>query len=501
MSIKIMKLSLLPVFLLVLLTGCVNKNAEVTEKTNITGPLRLHPENGHYFQYKGKTLALVTSGEHYGAVINLDFDYKKYLESLSREGMNYTRIFTGTYFEPPGGAFGILNNTLGPQKGRAITPWATFTDASGKISYDLASWNDTYFERLKDFIRLADEKDIIVEVTLFSSIYNEDFWKICPQNPANNINIDHELGFREAHTLNNGKLFAFQSDFVRKIVRELNEFNNIFFEIQNEPWADRQVPAYNIVNKEDLTPNNWANKADFADEASLAWQDSIAAIIRDEENNLRKKHLIAQNYTNYRAPIPEVSEHISIINFHYAWPDAVRWNYAYGRVIGFDESGFAGAGDKVYRRQAWKFMLSGGGLFNNLDYSFFTGYEDGSGVNKAPGGGSRTLRKELKILSDFLQDFALEKMHPAQCRIVKSPGLIPYVLSDGVKTYAVYLRAVVTKHSTLQLKTGDGIFTINTLNTITGSYAEPVVIHAEKGILKIDLDIPEGELALKIIRE
>lgn len=31
-------------------------------------PIRLNSENPHYFHYKGKTLALITSAEHYGAL-------------------------------------------------------------------------------------------------------------------------------------------------------------------------------------------------------------------------------------------------------------------------------------------------------------------------------------------------------------------------------------------------------------------------------------------------
>ena len=34
----------------------------------------------------GKPAVLVTSGEHYGAAINLDFDYTRYLDTLPTEG-------------------------------------------------------------------------------------------------------------------------------------------------------------------------------------------------------------------------------------------------------------------------------------------------------------------------------------------------------------------------------------------------------------------------------
>jgi len=45
-------------------------------------PLKLHPENPHYFIYKDRPIILITAGEHYGALINLDFDYIKYLNRL-----------------------------------------------------------------------------------------------------------------------------------------------------------------------------------------------------------------------------------------------------------------------------------------------------------------------------------------------------------------------------------------------------------------------------------
>jgi hypothetical protein len=37
--------------------------------------LQLHPENPHYFLWRGHPTVLITSGDHYGAVLNLDFDY------------------------------------------------------------------------------------------------------------------------------------------------------------------------------------------------------------------------------------------------------------------------------------------------------------------------------------------------------------------------------------------------------------------------------------------
>src|SRR3954451_908863 len=76
-------------------------------------PLALHPDNPHYFLFRDRPAVLVTSGEHYGAVLNLDFDTERYLDELKASGLNLTRTFSGTYREIPG-TFKIPDNTLAP---------------------------------------------------------------------------------------------------------------------------------------------------------------------------------------------------------------------------------------------------------------------------------------------------------------------------------------------------------------------------------------------------
>ena len=79
--------------------------------------LALHPDNPHYFLWRGEPTVLVTSGEHYGAVMNLDFDYIRYLDELKACGLNLTRSFSGTYREVAG-SFRITGNTLAPAADR-----------------------------------------------------------------------------------------------------------------------------------------------------------------------------------------------------------------------------------------------------------------------------------------------------------------------------------------------------------------------------------------------
>jgi hypothetical protein len=70
---------------------------------------------------------------------------------------------------------------------------------------------------------------------------------------------------------------------------------------------------------------------------------------------------------------------ISIFNFHYATPpDTIAWNAHLRPLIGDNETGFRGTADLAYRTEGWDFILAGGGLYNNLDYSFTVGHEDGT---------------------------------------------------------------------------------------------------------------------------
>ena len=97
------------------------------------GPVRLHAENRHYFDLAGRAGVLVTSGEHYGAVLNLDFDHTPYLDALAKDGLNQTRTFSGTYREVPG-SFQIRDNTLAPKPNRYRAPWARVASSRSSVT-------------------------------------------------------------------------------------------------------------------------------------------------------------------------------------------------------------------------------------------------------------------------------------------------------------------------------------------------------------------------------
>ncbi|MBI2946937.1 MAG: hypothetical protein HYY23_04780 [Verrucomicrobia bacterium] len=396
-------------------------------------PIKLHPDNPHYFLWRGQPTILITSAEHYGAVLNLDFDYAKYLDTLAADKLNLTRTFTGGAYVEPQGAFNIARNTLAPAPGRFICPWARSDEpgyANGGNKFDLDRWDEAYFKRLRESTAHASRRGIVVEMNLFCPFYEETQWKLSPFNAANNVNGLGHVGRTNVYTLDrHGGLLAVQEKMVRRIVAELREFDNVYYEICNEPYFGG---------------------------VTMAWQHHMADVILEAQKLGRSSaqagsavQLISQNIANNTARIEKPHPAISVFNFHYAAPpDAVAMNFQLNKVIGDNETGFRGTNDAPYRMEAWDFILAGGGLYNNLDYSFTVGHEDGTFVYPAnqPGGGNPTFRKQMRALRDFIYSFDFVRMHPDNS-VIKGgvpPGLTARALVEPGKAYALYLRPSLT---------------------------------------------------------
>jgi len=420
-------------------SGCIS--SELGKKTR---PIQLHPENPHYFLWRGKPTVLITSAEHYGAVLNRDFNYSKYLKTLESHGFNLTRTFSGAYCEPFG-AFKIENNTLAPGKGRLICPWARSQApgyAGGGNKFDLTRWDNAYFERLRSFVAEAGKCGIVVELVLFCPFYKDSMWELSPMNIANNINGIGNMKRTGVYTLGYPKLLAIQKAMVCKILEELKDFDNVYYEICNEPYFGG---------------------------VTVNWQNIIAETIVGAETNLNVKHLIAQNIANKTEKITNPNPYVSIFNFHYAKPPtAVGENYGLNKVIGDDETGFAGSEPGVYRIEGWDFIIAGGGLYNNLDYSFIVGNEDGTADINAPGGGGQVLRKQLEILNNFINNLDFIKMKPDNSVIkneMPEDVTASALVQKGI-AYAIYINGGDAAELLVELPRG--VYTAEWINTKTG---------------------------------
>jgi hypothetical protein len=205
-------------------------------------PIGKHPTNPHYFIFNGKPLVLITTDQHYGAVINLDFDYVAYLNTLRKYGMNITRIYPGGYVEMKDSY--IAGNPLGPSPGRFILPWALSADTGanrflGSYKYDLNKWDTAYFSRLKDFVHQAALRDIIVEIVFFNGMY-DDRWMMQPLYHANNVQNVGNCEYQQYTTTTDMELVKYQAKYVKKIAKELYNCDNLIYDISDEPEMQKQ---------------------------------------------------------------------------------------------------------------------------------------------------------------------------------------------------------------------------------------------------------------------
>ncbi len=401
-------------------------------------PISLHPQNRHYFQFRGKPTVLLTASEHYGAVLNSDFNYTAYLNELQAKGLNKTRTFTGAYVEGPG-AFGIPlgQNTLAPAAGKLIAPWARSNTPgyiNGGNKFDLNAWNPAYFARLKDFVAQAGQRGIVVEIVFFSINYNDEIWHYSPLWTGNNVNGVGSVGEGGVWNLADSVQVGVRDKMIQKIVTELNPYDNVYYEIVNEygngPW--------DIIS-------HYAN------------------VVTSTEASLPNKHLIAMHLWN--------DPRNSVLNFHDpnlverqyngawgTWDGIFSSFYSHNKVIGFDETL---AWDNNFLLAAWEHVFRGGAAFDALDI----GYTVPNPTSPAKAG----LRTGLGVLGRFVHDFNVVNMSPNNGVVVGGvpSGATARALVEPGRQYAVWVRG--GSQANLVITMPSGTYRADWVDTASGT--------------------------------
>jgi hypothetical protein len=150
---------------------------------------------------------------------------------------------------------------------RFLAPWARSDKPGyplGGNKFDLSRFDDAYFRRLNAFVGEAGRCGVVVEVNLFCPFYEESQWKLSPFHAANNVNDLGTVARTDVHTLDrHGGLLAVQEALVRKVVAELKDVDNVYYEICNEPYFGG---------------------------VTMAWQHRIADTIVAAEKDFAAKH-------------------------------------------------------------------------------------------------------------------------------------------------------------------------------------------------------------------
>ncbi len=419
---------------------------------NISSQIKLHPQNPHYFEYKGKPIILIASSEHYGAVINKKFNFEKYLSTLKKIGLNHTRVFLGDYVESKG-AFCIETNTLNPEGKDFLPPWKRSNVKGyslGGNKFDLDKWSESYFKRLHKFMSVADKYDIIVEAVLFFASWTLEN---SPLYFKNNINGTDSIAANKYMTLTNGNVLKRQKDYCLKLVTELNKYDNIIFNVANEPWFDNQEhPGFVSVPPK----------------ATKQWIKQVTEWIIETERFLPKKHIISVDYTNEGLTISEKDmknyyKNISVFNHHYDRnAESVKLNYSrVNKALSFNETGLMPISTPQYRIQGWKYIFSGGALYNNLDFTFQVGNEDGTGNSNFTcewysGCSDSNVKFQLANLLKYFSTLPFIKMKPDYSVVGVNYGdenIFPLVQKD--KMYAIYFEGGNKAKIQLNIINGD----------------------------------------------
>lgn len=426
------------------------------------GPIKLHPSNPRYFLFNGQPTVLITSAEHYGAVVNKDFDYVVYLNELKAFGLNYTRIYPGALFEPMGKF--IEGNTLGPKPASLIVPWARSNQPGYLVcgsKFDLDRWDPEYFRRLKDFISQAGSRGIVVEICFFNSQYS-DTWPISPLYHENNIQGVGKGDYLDAQTMRDKDLIKRMDDYVSQITKEVNGFDNVILEICDEPSL--------FTSHADAGP----------------WVSHFIEVIQNAEANLPKKHLIAQEVEGpVNGPI-DLSGHpgISLIVGQYVQEGgsdqmggmkALDLEYHHNKAIEFNETAYYPAwykGDRVAasRVEAWEFMVGGGAGFNHLNGRYTAANPAGKTPDNAQ------VLTALRNLKDFIQSFDFLKMRADKSFVISEvpSGAYRRGISEPGHQYALYQH-----HSKIEDRNHYYIVT-------PGSYQETWILNLPSGTYKTD---------------
>jgi hypothetical protein len=190
--------------------------------------IEIYKENPAYWQYKGKPVLLIGGSvdDNLFQIPNL----KEHLDLLKSVGGNYVR------------------NTMSARDEGNV--WQ-FRKLNGK--YDLDKWNDEYWQRFERFLKLTNERDIIVQIEVWATFdYYRNIWDVNPFNPKNNINytseqtgLPLEVKTHPTRTENNffwsvpaernqKTVLKYQQRFVDKILSYSLKYPNVLYCMDNE---------------------------------------------------------------------------------------------------------------------------------------------------------------------------------------------------------------------------------------------------------------------------
>ncbi len=224
-----------------------------------TGPLRVCRDNPRYFA-DGSGKAIYLTGAHTWSDLKdmgksdppPPFDFEGYLDFLGEHNHNFIRLWT----------WELATYTYDGQLTYAAPfPWPRSgpgTALDGKAKFDLTTFNQRYFDRLRSRVVAAGQRGIHVSVMLFEGhgLHASQApwrWDGHPFNANNNVNgidgdPDGDGRGIETHTLQIPEVTRLQEAYVRKVIDAVNDLDNVLYEIANESGAYSTQWQYHMID-------------------------------------------------------------------------------------------------------------------------------------------------------------------------------------------------------------------------------------------------------------
>ena len=227
----------------------------------IHAELRVNPANPNYlFDSNGNAIYL--TGSHTWANFQdmdhtspaIVFDWNTYMDYLQSRGHNFFRFWEWEQFHLMPAASGdfffspFIYSRTGP--GNAL---------DGQPKFNLSSFNQTYFDRMRQRIIDAGNRGMYVSIMLFDGFSVESKgdvtnpWPGHPFNVSNNINgingdANRNGSGTEIHSLSIPAVTTLQEAYVAKVIDTVNDLDNVLYEICNECDSGSVSWQYHMIN-------------------------------------------------------------------------------------------------------------------------------------------------------------------------------------------------------------------------------------------------------------
>jgi hypothetical protein len=235
-----------------------NQNTQASSKSlrgphAAGGPLAVSEANPRYFEIADDNAssrrAVYLTGSHIWnnfhdgmgpgsdcAATPESFDFDAYLKFLTEHGHNFIRLWRWEQFksQAAGGGYHLC---MTPQ------PWSrtgSGTASDGKPKFDLESFDQAYFDRLRDRVIAAGNQGIYIAVMFFDGFALHlspapDNVEGHPFHAANNINgigitsiIDYQVLPLDP------RVQALQEAYIHKVIDSVHDLPNVLWEVANE---------------------------------------------------------------------------------------------------------------------------------------------------------------------------------------------------------------------------------------------------------------------------